>query len=182
MIALLKYGSGMPFFRLWRLQTNLQIPLSDATLWDIVEKAVKAPHAVYDELIRQAAQGEVLHNDDTPMKILSLMGKRAKDAKDVNDPLPNRKAVNTTGIVAIKEDKTIVLFFTGKRNAGENLDKVLAHRAAELPAPIQMCDGLLANLPKKFKTILSNCLTHGRRKVGDWSERREICIRKRVEV
>ena len=36
MIALLKYGSGMPFNRLEGLQGNLGIPLPASTQWDIV--------------------------------------------------------------------------------------------------------------------------------------------------
>lgn len=32
------------------------------------------------ELIRQVAQGEVLHNDDTHMSVLTLMGKRSREA------------------------------------------------------------------------------------------------------
>jgi hypothetical protein len=42
----------------------------------------------------------------------------------------------------------IVLYFTGRQHAGENLAGVLAQRAAELPGPIQMCDALSRNVPK----------------------------------
>src|SRR2546429_9874521 len=38
MIALLKYGSGLPFNRLERLQGNLGIPLPAATQWEIVKE------------------------------------------------------------------------------------------------------------------------------------------------
>jgi hypothetical protein len=34
----------------------------------------------FEELVRQAAQGEVLHNDDTTVKILELMGERRQQA------------------------------------------------------------------------------------------------------
>ncbi|MFQ5620166.1 MAG: hypothetical protein ACE5FR_14475, partial [Rhodospirillales bacterium] len=39
MIALLKYGSGLPFNRLEGLQGNLGIPLPASTQWDIVNEA-----------------------------------------------------------------------------------------------------------------------------------------------
>ena len=65
MIALLKYGSGMPFYRLEKLEHLLGIPLPASTQWEIVEEAAEVIQAARDELIRQAAQGEVLHNDDT---------------------------------------------------------------------------------------------------------------------
>lgn len=167
MIALLKYGSGMPFFRLQGLQASLQLPLPDATQWDIVARGAKAPRWVYQELIQQAAQAQVLHNDDTPAKILALMGEGARsaqaDAAAQAEPSAAR-AINTSGIVALIAQRKVVLFFTGPKHAGENLAQVLAHRAEQLEAPIQMCDALTRNYPKQFKTILSNCLLHGRRK------------------
>ena len=72
MIAQLKYGSGMPFYRLEQLEDQLGIPLPAATQWEIVEEAAEVIKPARDELIRQAAQGEVLHNDDTGMKVLKL--------------------------------------------------------------------------------------------------------------
>ena len=84
MLAVLRYGSGMPFYRLEGLQASLNVPLPDATQWDIVAKAVPGPRAAFEELIRQAAQAELLHNDDTPARILSLMRERC--------PRPRRPA------------------------------------------------------------------------------------------
>jgi hypothetical protein len=52
---------------------------------------------------------------------------------------------------------------TGWRHAGENLARILEHRAAELPPPIQMCDALSRNTCGEFDSILANCLSHGRR-------------------
>jgi transposase len=43
MIALLKYGSGLPFNRLQGLQESLRIPLPASTQWDIVNAAASAP-------------------------------------------------------------------------------------------------------------------------------------------
>lgn len=166
MIALLKYGSGMPFNRLEGLQGNLGIPLPASTQWDIVNHAAKLLNPVYEELIRQAAQGEVLYNDDTTMKILALTDGRAKqEAADAQ--ASKRTGVFTSGIVSTMQDHTIALFFTGRRHAGENLATVLAHRAEELNPPLQMCDALSRNEPKEFETILSNCLTHARRRFTD---------------
>jgi hypothetical protein len=65
MIAQLKYGSGMPFYRLEQLEGQLGIPLPAATQWEIAEEAAELLKRERDELIRQAAQGEVVHNDDT---------------------------------------------------------------------------------------------------------------------
>jgi transposase len=68
MITLLKYGSGFPFHRLERLEGDMGIPLPASTQWDLVNTAADELTAVYRELMRQAAQGRVLHNDDTSMR------------------------------------------------------------------------------------------------------------------
>jgi hypothetical protein len=78
MIALLRYGTGVPFWRLQGLQWSLGIPLASSTQWDLVKEAAQKLEPIYEELIRQAAQGDVLYNDDTNMKILSLMSKEEK--------------------------------------------------------------------------------------------------------
>ena len=163
MIALLKYGAGMPFYRLEGLQQSLGIPLPTSTQWDLAHEASRRLGPVYAELIRQAAQGDIVYNDDTTMKILELLG-----------PLPpaepgraNRRGVFTSGIVSTRAGARIALFFTGPQHAGENLAAVLAQRLAELDRPIQMCDALSRNLPPALRTLVANCLAHGRRKFVD---------------
>jgi len=148
MIALLKYGSGLPFNRLQGLQGNLGVPLPASTQWGIVQPMAASVEPAYDELIRQAAQGEVVHNDDTTVKILEAMGKRAekKRAEDetAGEDASERTGLFTSGIVSVDQGRKIVLFFSGRQHAGENLVDVLRRRAAELGPPIQMCDALCA--------------------------------------
>jgi transposase len=179
MIALLKYGSGSPFNRTRRLQGSLGIPLPAATQWDIVHAKAKVIVPAHQELIRQAAQGDVLYNDDTNNKILEFMGERARKAAlqeaalqqeetpdnptDKNKKKKERTGLFTTGIVSQCADHQIALFFTGRQHAGENLGDVLRQRAQELKPPIQMCDALSRNIPDELQTILANCLSHGRR-------------------
>jgi len=171
MIGLLKYGMGMPFNRFEGLQGSVGIPLPASTQWDIVHAQAQRARPVYEELIRQAAAGDVLHNDDTTVKILEWMGKRAKQAafaEDAEDDSGKKKASRsglfTSGVVSTREGLRIALFFSGRRHAGENLADVLARRAEDLAAPIQMCDALSRNLPGELKTIVANCLAHGRRR------------------
>jgi hypothetical protein len=171
MIGLLKYGSGLPFNRLERLEGNLGIPLPAATQWDIVNGAARVIRPAYWELIRQAAQGEVFHNDDTTAKILALMGKRREKTLANGDGADDeRTGIFTSGIVSISAGLKIALFFTGRKHAGENLAKVLAEQEAERALPIQMCDALSRNLFGDFETIVANCVAHARRQFVDVSE------------
>ena len=170
MIALLKYGSGLPFNRLGGLQGNLGVPLPPSTQWDIVSGVADELDPVYQELIRQAAQGEVVHNDDTTMKILERMGKRRAKKAASSEESSERTGVFTSGIVSTAEGRSIALFFTGARHAGENLEQVLARRASELGPPIQMCDALSRNMSEDFEAIVANCLAHGRRKFVEVAE------------
>jgi hypothetical protein len=113
----------------------------------------------FEELILQAAQGDVVHNDDTTVKILELMGAgRGAFADD-----PERTGLFTSGVVATRDGRRMALFFSGRRHAGENLADVLRLRAQELDAPIQMCDALSRNMPRELGTIVANCLAHARR-------------------
>jgi transposase len=156
MIALLKYGSGMPFYRLEKREQLLGIPLPASTQWEIVEDEAEVIQAARDELIREAAQGEVLHNDDTSMRVLHL----------AREPSDERTGVFTSGIVSIQPGRRIALYFTGRQHAGENLRDVLEHRTADLARPLQMCDALSRNTPKLSdgaQILLANCLAHGRR-------------------
>jgi len=161
MIALLKYGSGLPFHRLAQLQGSLGIPLPAATQWEIVAEVAAALQPAYTELIRQAAQGEVLHNDDTGATILALA--RAPTEEAAPEEAPARTGTFTSGIVATREGREIACFFTGRQHAGENLADVLRQRAATLGPPIQMCDALARNAPAPFQVVLANCLAHARR-------------------
>jgi len=164
MIALLKYGSGLPFNRLERLEGTLGIPLPATTQWQIVEHSADRVEPVFQEMIRQAAQGRVLHNDDTTMKILGLATEHQEPTDCDLAQSPDRMGVFTSGIVSLLDGHQIALFFTGHRHAGENLAAVLKQRASELGQPIQMCDALSRNMPEELKTIVANCLSHGRRR------------------
>lgn len=162
MIALLKYGTGVPFNRLERLEGQLAIPLPAATQWELPAVKAKLIRPVLEELVRQAAQGDVMHNDDTGIRILQL----------TRQPGDKRTGTFTSGIVSIVGTLKIMLFFTGPKHAGENIAEVLKLRARELPAPIQMCDALSRNTPKLagVKVLLANCLAHGRRQIVEVAE------------
>jgi hypothetical protein len=168
MIALLKYGSGFPFNRLERLQGSLGIPLPASTQWDILSECAAVFVPIHETLILAAAQGKVVHNDDTSMKVLELAALNEPDKTDCDEQTSSeRKGVFTSGIVSVDDGHRVALFFTGHKHAGENLADVLKHRASELAPPIQMCDALSRNMSEDFKAIVANCLAHGRRRFTD---------------
>jgi len=163
MMALLRYGHGMPWNRLAALQESLGIPLPAMTQWDLLCKAAERLRLVYEHLILQAAQGKVVYNDDTRMRVLELMDEKSR-GQALREDDPERRGIFTTGIVSTAEGHSLALFFTGPRHAGENLREVLLRRAQGLPPPTQMCDALDRNVPKDLEVILANCLSHGRRR------------------
>jgi transposase len=159
-VAVLRYGSGMPHYRLARLQQSLGVPLPESTQWELLRPLFQLARPIFEELLRQTAQSPLLHNDDTSVRILDLRRPGSATAAEID---PERKGTFTTGIVGSVGGHPVALFMTGWRHAGENLARILEHRAAELPPPIQMCDALSRNTCGEFDSILANCLSHGRR-------------------
>jgi hypothetical protein len=163
MVGLLKYGTGLPFNRIEKLQQGMGIPLPAATQWELVKMGAEKLAPAHEELVRQGAQGDVLHNDDTTMKVLELTKEqRATAASDTEGDA--RTGVFTSGIVSTREGKKVALFFTGVQHAGENLADVLARRPVGDTKPIQMCDALSRNCSFEFERLLANCIAHSRRK------------------
>jgi transposase len=161
MVAIFRYGSGIPFYRNEGLQEGLRTPLPDSTQWDMSEDVGNAAWPIFNELIDCAATSDLLHLDDTGGKILSLM-------KEIKDDKRERKGIFTTGILArTYENREICLMFTGNRHAGENVQTLLNKRPENLPLVKLMCDALNRNEPKKTKVILGNCNDHARREFVD---------------
>ena len=103
MVAVLKYGAGMPFNRIEAMQQRLGVPVPTSTQWDLVADAAGILKPVYHELVQQAAQGEVLHHDDTSARVLDI----PRTESDT------RTGVFTTGLISATPGLPIALFFTG---------------------------------------------------------------------
>jgi hypothetical protein len=163
MIGILKYGTGMPFNRIEKLQKQMGVPLPAGTQFDLVNDAAIRLWPIYDEFIRRAAGSEVLTYDDTFARILDKV-ERPKGQD------PKRTGLKTTGVVAEIGQHKIGLFLTGPRHAGENVGDILKKRAADLPPLKTMADGIACNnlkVPPGVQLLPANCLTHGRRKFVD---------------
>jgi hypothetical protein len=164
MVGLLKYDTGLAFNRLEKLQRALGNPLPASTQWELVEGGAEQLEPARAELIRQAAQVEILHNDDTTMRTLALPPMLPPNAGEQER---GRVGVYTSGIIARAQGHTIALFVSGHQHAGENLADVLRYRAEELPPPIHMCDALPRNQKGIRGTLLAHCLAHARRNFVD---------------
>ena len=163
MLSVLRYGYGMPMSRLADMQNAFGVPLPFGTQWGLIaEYHAEVGPSLGEELERQAAEGNLLHNDDTTARILALEKEIRERMEKATAGEKIRTGVFTTGIVSIRGDRRIALFYTGQRHAGENLQHVLDHRPSDMQPPMQMCDGLSRNEPQS-KTIKGNCNSHGRR-------------------
>jgi len=106
-------------------------------------------------MINQAAQATVLYNDDTTMKVLQLTRKQ-RAAALADDADGERTGIFTSGIVATHTGHRIALFFTGVRHAARISPRCSPARNTDLPAPIQMCDGL-SRMSERVRHDLSQC-------------------------
>lgn len=160
-LAVQKYFVAVPFYRQEQYLKMLNFPLPDATHFDVVESVADSVYPVIGVLESLAANGKLIHNDDTRVKILEVM----KDNQ--NNPDKKRTGMFTTCIYAETGENIIALYYSGTKHSGENMAAILEKRNKDLPAILQMSDALSANAVGEFKRILINCLTHGRRKFTD---------------
>ena len=146
-VVMMKYGSGLPFYRMEKQQGYQHIPLPAGTQWGLVEEVANAVLPVYLEMRRQAARAELLFIDDTWSLVLEA-GKKQY----------------TTGIVARVENHWMTLYLTGADVAGKKVVELLmAERPAQLPPPLQMSDALSSNFPDPLRVIVLLCWVHARR-------------------
>jgi hypothetical protein len=161
MMVLLKYGAGMPFYRLENLQALMGVPLPASTQFFRCEAVADAVYPVYLELARLAAGGEVLYGDDTSCKILTLLKENQTLAKGA------RTGMQTSGIGALLDEHRIALYWSGRRHTGENLYQLLKQRPAHLDRVKVMADAAAKNWTPEFQSIVCKCLQHARKYFKD---------------
>lgn len=160
-LAIQKYFGGVPFYRQEDFQKMLGFPLPDATQWDLIEQLANVVYPIIGALEVVAACGELIHNDDTSVRIVEIIKANKRD------PERKRKGMFTSTIYARAGPYEIVLYYSGTKHAGENLAKILEKRLKHLPSIIHMSDALAANLTEDFLNLIAKCLAHGRRKFTD---------------
>lgn len=159
MLAFYKYFQGMPFHRIAMSQAMLGVPLPDSTQWSLIVTLRSIIEPVFLALERLGAgQGELVHQDDTSVKILSFLQENKKGMAQ------DRRGMQTSCLAFLNKLHKIYIFRSGRKHAGENLMQALSHRSQEAGPIIKMSDALASNHPATGKTIDCNCLAHGRRK------------------
>ena len=165
-IALGRYYLGLPFYRLEQYQALVGVPVADATQWELAERVADCAYPVFEQLEALAAQGEVIFQDDTHVRILALLAENRR--ADATGETLERRGMHTTGLVARVGERVICLYYSGRAHAGDNLSALLARRAADRGPPIVMSDALAANQRDDDDTLIRcHCLAHGRRQFTD---------------
>lgn len=165
-LALSRYFLSVPFYRLETYQAMVGVPAPDATQWDQVEGVADSAYRVFEHLVNLAAQGELIYQDDTPVRILSLI----REHKDLDTTATQavgakrRTGMHSTTLVVKSGEHTICLYFSGRAHAGENLKAVLTKREVGLSPPLVMSDALAHNEAEGIAVVRCHCMAHGRRK------------------
>jgi hypothetical protein len=173
-LAVSRYYLGLPFFRVEAYQAMLGVPVPDATQWDQIEQLGDCSYKVFAYLETLAAQGELIHQDDTSVRILSLMAEN-RTHQTAAEALgfarsQERTGMFTTALVVKVGERTICLYYSSRSHAGENLQALLEQREAERDKPLVMSDALSRNEVDETTVIRCHCLAHGRRQFSDLAD------------
>jgi hypothetical protein len=174
-IVMNRYFLGVPFYRLEAYQALVGVPVPDATQWDQVEHVADCAYMVFEYLVYLAAQGHLIYQDDTPVRILSRLQEnaqwqQAQEQTPETSESSERTGMQSTALVVEAGEHTICLYFSGRHHAGENLRDLLAQRQEGLDKPLVMSDALSRNEADEAGLIRCHCLAHARRKFSDIEE------------
>jgi hypothetical protein len=171
-LAVSRYYLGGPGYRLQGYQAMLGVPVPEATQWDQSEVVGDCAYKVLEQMERKAAQGELIFQDDTAVRILALLKENrdliaAAQAQGLSQP-KERTGMHTTALAVQVGEHTAILYYSSRRHAGENLQGLLDKRQAGLATPLAMSDALSSNeVADESRLMRCHCLAHGRRKFSD---------------
>jgi transposase len=75
LIGYMRFGGGVPHYRLERMQADAGVPIPASTQWELMAQCKEPLQSVYDTLATLAAQGHLFHTDDTHMRVQQLAKK-----------------------------------------------------------------------------------------------------------
>ena len=101
----MKYYIATPFHRQENFQRLLGFPLPDSTQWDLIEQLAGSRQAPFNHLKFRLANGQVIQNDDTALKILEVI----KQIKEGNAGDLNGACIRQALFPPIQEEKSLFL-------------------------------------------------------------------------
>jgi hypothetical protein len=171
-LALARYYLGLPWQRLEGFQALVGVPVPDATQWDQGELVGDCTHPIFKCLEQLTAQGEVIFQDDTQGRVLTLIEEnQIARAQAQGKTKPGvRTGMPTTALIVQGGDRRICLYYTGRRHAGENLEVFLTKREPGRSKPLVMSDALSSNNAEETALIRCHCLAHARRQFSELAD------------
>ena len=150
----------------------LGVPGPEATQWDESEAVGDCADKVCAQMEREAAQGALIFQDDTAVRIGSLRKEnreRVAQAHAQGRSTPRERTGLPTTALAVKGgEHTAIFYSSSRRHAGENLPGRLDKRAAGRAKPLAMSEALLSHAVAAASRLMRcPCLAHGRRQCSD---------------
>ncbi|CDZ76859.1 Transposase IS66 family protein [Legionella massiliensis] len=117
MLAIQKYYMAMPFHRQDYFRSLLGFPIAASTQWQLMEELASCALLVSPALEKMAANGSLIHNDDTVVRIVGVIDNNRQN------PGQKRTGMYTTSILA--QNGAHKIFYNSKRHSGENMAGLL---------------------------------------------------------
>ena len=158
---------GLPLSRLHGEQALLGVPVPEATQGDQIEAVGDCRAVVGESLERLAAQGALLSQDETAVRMLSRIGEKRTmrahaEAMGLSRP-HERTGLSPTALVVTVGEQTSCRSERGRAHAGENLKAWLAQRQVDVRTPLVMSDALVSHAAEDTTLMRGHWLAHGRR-------------------
>jgi transposase len=162
----LRYGNGMPSFRLEEVTACMGYRIPDSTQWDLFQNCASELNGFFVYLRTTAQTAGVVQMDDTSVRINELT-QQFKLQKDGTLVGTERTGVHTTGYIAKFDAGKICLFASGLHHAGEIFEQLNKARTTEEQV-ILMVDAAPSNTCKiknmDVEVVQANCNSHAVRK------------------
>jgi len=169
-----RYDLGLPFSRVQGYPAMLGVPVPDATQGEQIDKVGDGSEVVFEHLERLAAQGELISQDDTAGRLVSLRKEhqpmQAQAEAQGLSQSKERTGLLTTAFVVKVGERTICLDDSGRAHAGEQLAALLEQRQADQGKPLVMSDALSRHAVDETAVRRCHCLAHGRRQCSDLAD------------
>lgn len=177
MLSILHYSGSFPMYRLEKLQKKFFIPMPRSVQWMLLNELGLILALIYDVLFSYVCNSEsAVMSDDTKAKIQTHT-KKLKEIKQEKERLAilgfnskkseERVEICTTGMRTHVDGHEIVIFITGIRNSGENIDELLKYRKSDTKLLI-LGDASSKNNPSDLTRVeIARCNVHARREFVD---------------